>query len=304
MSAMSAMGAMGVRGGRDASAGGVAVCLAPGGVAARVARGGVAARVRAVRVRLAGACALMLVLGSVVVVARAWASGPPEGFPGYYSCIKAEKAGKAYTGQYTERVCETRAQPAGTGKYELQQAGSGTFEAAGRSATLLAYSSKGVFESVLCKHSISTGELLDDVHATGRITLERCVANEQKKTDPCGNVGLEAIQTRPLFTTLVWLNKSESEPGILLEGEAGQLASFKCGTEQVTLKGYLIGAIENTSKGHTITYATNASKQQAHRSIWVFGAEIRPLNMYTQAAGSETEATLQTSQTQKGTGAY
>jgi hypothetical protein len=282
------MGAMGVRvrGGLDVSA------------------GGMAARLRGARFRVAGACGVAVVLASVLVVAGAWASGPPAGFPGYYSCIKAEKAGKSYTGQYSERECKTRAQPAGTGKYELQEVDSGTFEVTGRSATLLAHSTKGALESVVCRRSISTGEFLGDVYATDRITLEGCVANEEKKTDPCGNVGLEAIQTEPLFTSLVWLNKSESEPGILLEGEAGQLASFKCAGEQVTLKGYLIGAIENTSKGHTITYATNTSKQQAHRSIWVFGAEIRPLNMYTQATGSETEATLETTQTQKSTGAY
>jgi hypothetical protein len=252
-----------------------------------------------------GACVVAVVLSGVLAAADAWGNSPTGGFPEYYRCIKTEKTGKVFTGEYAERECETRAQPAKTGKYELQEVNSGTFETRGKSATLLTHSAMGVPESVVCKRSISTGEFLDsDVYATDKVTLEGCVGNGEKKTNPCGNSGLETIETQPLFTTLVWLNKSETEAGLLLEGEAEQLASFECGAERVALKGYLVGAIENTKKGHTITFAINASKEQAHRSIWVFGAENVSLNMYTQAGASHLESTLQATQAQAGTGAY
>jgi hypothetical protein len=273
-----------------------------GGVAGGVAAGRGAKAVK--RCGVVGVCVFVVVVLGVFVVGGASASAS-GGFPGYYRCVKAEKVGKAYTGEYSERECETKAVPAKTGKYQLQQVSSGSFEATGRGATLLTRSTKGVVESIVCKRSLSRGELLQsDVYATDKITLEGCVGNGEKKTDPCGNVGVEAIQTSPLFSTLVWLNKSSSEAGVLLEGEAEQFAKFKCGAEQVDVQGYLIGAIENTRKGHSIVYALNASGQQAHRSVWVFGGEILSLCLYTQTPAPQTETTLQATQTQAGTGAY
>jgi hypothetical protein len=259
-------------------------------------------RSRRSRIVDAGVCVLVV---CVVVVAGASSASAAGGFPGYYRCIKAEKLGKAYTGEYTEKECKTKATPANTGKYDLQEVDSGLFEATGKSVTLLAHSTRGLAESILCKRGVSRGELLDsDVYATDRLTLEGCVGNDEKKTDPCGNATAEEIQTSALFSTLVWLNKSASEPGLLLEGEAEQFAVFKCGAEQVDVRGYLVGAIENTRKGHTITYALSTSGQQAHRSAWIFGAEIIALNLYTQTGATQTETTIQTTQTQDGTGAY
>ncbi len=276
------------------------------GMIGREAAGGcwalrVAERLRRLRVACAGASVLAVCV-FVVVGASASAAG---GFPGYYRCIKAEKLGKTYTGEYSEKECKTKASPADTGKYELQELDSGLFEAAGKGVTLLAHSTRGVVESIVCKRGVSRGELLDsDVYATDRLTLEGCVGNEEKKTDACGNTTAEEIQTGELFSTLVWLNESASEPGLLLEGEAEQFAAFKCGAEQVDVRGYLVGAIENTRKGHTITYALNAGGQQAHRSAWIFGAEILALSLYTQTGATQGEATLQATETQAGSGAY
>ena len=126
----------------------------------------------------------------------------------------------------------------------------------------------------------------------------------EKKTNPCGNVGPEAIEAKPLFSTLVWLNGGETEAGILLEGEGEQIAKFKCGAEQSDLEGYLVRAIENTKKGHTITFSLNASKEQARMSISVFGGEIVSLHLYTQASAGESESTLEAVETQSGTNVY
>lgn len=250
---------------------------------------------------IAGACLLAVIaLGAASASASASAV-----FPGYFRCFKTEKAGRSYTGEYTEKACQTKASAAKTGKYELQDVDSGTYEAVSKGVALITRSTKGVAESIVCKLSVSRGELLaSDVYATDKMTLERCIGNGAKKTDPCGNVGLEAIETKPLFSTLVWLNGSESEAGILLEGEGEQIAKFKCGAEQVDLEGYLVGAIENTNKGHTISFSLNADKEQARRAIWVFGAEIVSLYMYTQPRTGQSESTLETVETQSGMGVY
>jgi hypothetical protein len=263
---------------------------------------GAAGRREAMRFRIAGACLFVVfALGA----ASASAAAAERAFPEYYRCTKTAKVGKTYTSEYTEKACKTKASPANTGRYERQAVGSGTFEATGKGVTLITHSTIGVAESVACKLGVSRGELLaGGVYAADKLTLEGCIGNGEKKTNPCGNVGPEAIEAKPLFSTLVWLNGGETEAGILLEGEGEQIAKFKCGAEQIDLEGYLVGAIENTKKGHTITFSLNASKEQARMSIWVFGGEIVSLHLYTQASAGESESTLEAVETQSGTNVY
>jgi hypothetical protein len=254
--------------------------------------------------RVAGACMLVVFAIGASMAASVAADEPTGESPQYFSCIKTEKVGKAYSGEYTERECKTKASPPMTGKYELREVESGTFETTGKGATLITRSTKGVAESIACKVGKSRGEFIDsDVYATDKLTFEKCRSNGEK-SDPCGNVGAEAIETKPLFSALAWLNRGKAEAGILLEGEGEQVAKFKCGTEQVNLEGYLVGAIEDTRKGDTITFAVNARDEQARRSIWMFGAEIVSLALYTQQGASQIESTLETVEAQSGTGVY
>jgi hypothetical protein len=245
-------------------------------------------------------CLLAIFAIGASVVASASAHALAGEFPEYYKCVKTEKVGKTYSGEYTEKACDTKISPAKTGKYELQEVASGTFEATSRSAALITRTTSGVVEDILCKLGHSRGGLDGAVYATEKLAFEKCRANGEK-ADLCANVGLETIETRPLFSALAWLNKGRTEAGILLEGEGEQIAKFQCGNEQVNLEGYLVGAIENTRKGHTITFAVNSSKEQAHRAAWVFGAEIVGLNLYTQAGVHHTESTLEAFEVQSGT---
>lgn len=277
------------------------------GAGTEISRTPAAGRGKVRRARIAGLCLLSVCAIAIAAAASVPASAATGPFPEYARCVKTEKVGKTYTGEYTERECETNASPAKTGKYERQEASSGTFEAAGKGATLITHSTKGVAESIVCKRTASRGELLaSDVYATDRTTFEGCVGNGEKKTNLCGNVGgLEVIQAEPLFTSLVWLDKGGSEPGIFFEAEGEQVAKFKCGTEQVDLRGYLVGTVQNSKKGHTITFAVNSSRQQAHRSVWVFGSESRSLYLYTEPKAKErVESTLEAVEEQKETGVY
>lgn len=248
-------------------------------------------------------------------------------FPVYVRCVgasqetvhwqpgKAPKEKTVYTGAWADKACTTPdtkdafrtkgSHPGPEGRYEREEADSGTFEATGKDATFVTHSTKGVAESVACKLAVSRGEFFDsDVYATDRMIFEGCVANGEKKTDLCGNAGPEVIKSEPLFSALVWLDKARSEPGVLLEAEGEHIATFKCGAEQVDLEGYLIGTVEDAKKGHTITFALNAAKQQAHRSVWLFGSEIVGLNLYTLSGTHHVESTLEAVETQSGTGVY
>lgn len=265
---------------------------------------------RAGRTWIARLCVLGAAFAAGPLLAASASASEPGHFPEYARCVKTEALGRRYSGKYTEKACLTKATPteiqeAKKNRYELEGVSSGVFEGASKKgATILTDGVKGAAESVLCTKAVDRGTFESAVYATYEILFEGCVGNGEKKTDPCGNkAGPENIETEPLYSTLVWLNRGESEPGLLLEPESEQVAEFKCGAEKVDLDGYVVGAIENTKKGHTVTFAL-AGGQQAHRSIWVFGSEVRSLNLYTLSGTKHVESTLETVETQGGTGVY
>jgi hypothetical protein len=247
-----------------------------------------------------GLCVVAVCGFGVVVVASAFAEGGPEGSaPGYYRCVKAKKEGKVYTGRYGEKECLTGASPANTGKYELETVKSGKFEGKSKKSTLTVHTTKGVAVTVVCKKDKSRGEIVGENEVVlETITFEDCVGNGSK-SDPCGNVGPETIETNPQEGLLVWLNEAATEPGELLAGE--HFAVFKCGGEEVVVDGFVVGtATLAGKKGPTITFALNGSKQQAVKTFW-FAGFLGPFNLYTEPnAGEQLEATLESVEAQKG----
>ena len=180
----------------------------------------------------------VIAFGGIGASALGAPANAATGFPEYAQCLKTERLVKSFTGEYTEKECKTVANPAKTGKYERWEKDSGTFEATNKAATFITRTTKGVMKSTVCKGGVSRGEFLaGDVYATDKLAFEGCVGNGEKKTDPCRNVGLETLETEPLFSTLVWFNRGDQEPGLLLEAQGEQFARFKCGTEHVNLDG-------------------------------------------------------------------
>lgn len=263
------------------------------------------------RARIAAAL-LALVFAGGALLAPAASASEPGMFPAYATCVKLEKIGKKYAGGYTDNECMTPAtaaeqQEGKHNRYERREVSAGPFEAASRhGATIATHGMNGTTESVVCKKGLVRGAFEEsDVYASQKMIFEKCFANGEK-SDPCGsqNKGAEEIESQPLFSALVWLSGPRTEPGILLEAEGEQVARFKCGSERVDLEGYLVGAIEDTKKGHTITFALSASGQQAHRSAWLFASEVPRLALYTQDGKAHLEATLQAVEEQPGTGVY
>jgi hypothetical protein len=242
-----------------------------------------------------GLCVLAAcVVGAVASASALALGGPGDAVPGYYKCVKAKKVGKTYTGEFSEKECLTAA--GGTGKYELEVVESGKFEGKSKVTTLTTHTTKGVAVVVVCKKDKSSGEIVSENEVVEEtIAFEDCAVGKEK----CGNVGPETIETAPRSGLLVWLNEAKTEAGILLSGK--HFATFKCGTETVEVDGTLEGTVTIAGKkGPTITFAVNAGKEQAEKSIWLEGP-AGPFNLYTEPnPGERLETTLASVETQKG----
>ena len=218
--------------------------------------------------RILGLALLALFAFAALAAASASAEGGPEGgTPGFNKCVKAAKVGKAYTGKYTDKECKTTS-PENTGKYEVESVTSGKFEAKSKTSVLTTHTTKGVPVVITCKKDKAKGEIIfENEVVEENVTFEDCTANGVK-TDTCGNVGPETIETEPQEGELVWLNSGRTEAGILLAGS--HFAKFKCGTEEVEVNGFVEGTVSlGGKKGPTIRSRSTAPKNRLRRrSIW------------------------------------
>jgi hypothetical protein len=239
------------------------------------------------RIKIVGLCLVAVFAFSAVAAASASASERPE----YKKCGKAPKVGKTYpTGEFSNKECTTAAPG---GKYRLEEVPAKTaFTSKSKAATLTVAG-----KVVKCKKDTDKGEILEQFSATVQITFEGCAINGNKK-EPCGTEG--KIETKLLNVGLYFLNESNTESGVALNAEEGPFAEFKCGTETVTIEGYLIGSVKNSKKGETISFVVTGGKQ-AHKTVWVFG-EMEPPGL-TAGGG---EVTLETTDEQgpKGIGVF
>lgn len=113
------------------------------------------------------------------------------------------------------------------------------------------------YKGIDCKSVSATGEV------TSKTTLDKLVVewNEcANGLEKCYNVEkTSTIKSEPLTGTLVYINKSSKEVGLILEKEtqtekeklSGKplWATIKCGGSSLNLKGHLIGSMSSTHEG-------------------------------------------------------
>jgi hypothetical protein len=109
------------------------------------------------------------------------------------------------------------------------------------SSGLSKLSTEGLPE-IECKTSSATGSLTSATKGEVTVTFHEC-ATEGKK---CGNVSAGTIQTKPLETTVGWINKAKGEAGVDFIGKTGETtngseAEFECEGLAVKVKGSVIG---------------------------------------------------------------
>lgn len=198
-------------------------------------------------VRMLGLCLVAIFAMSAVASASAWAEGRPE----FKNCAKASKVGKEYAGHYSDKGCTVAAEH---GKYEREEVKEGTPYASKTKAVTINVKGK----AVKCKKGADSGVIHNQFGGEETFTLSDCAVNGNK-AESCGASG--TVKTDPLTTALYFVNKAETQPGIAIYGTEGVFAEFKCGTENIVIEGILLGAVTNTTKGQTDTFAISGGKQ-------------------------------------------
>ncbi len=272
-------------------------------------------------VRTLGLCLVAVFAFSAVAAATASAARPE-----YKKCAKAgketvewkegapphEKAKKkaVYTGAWENKECTKEdttdvyrskgANPGPEGKYEQLEVAE-PFTSKSKTATFT-FTAGGKPVTVICKKDTDAGEILDQFTDTEKITFSDCTISGTKTK--CGNVAEGTIETEQLTSNLYFLNEGETEDGVALANEeTGVFASFKCGSETITLEGFLLGSVTNDgTKGETITFTTNGSGEQAHKGVWFGDHELGPLSL--ESEGQEATLTTTDEQGPKDVGVY
>lgn len=229
-------------------------------------------------IKMVGLCLAAAFAFGAIASASALASGQPS----YKLCAKAAKVGKSYTGEYTEKDCKTHASPAKTGKYELDAVTPGTKFTSKLKGSVFHADGK----EVVCKKGVDTDTIVSSISDEDTITFEGCYILVGKEKVSCGSAG--KVKSETLDSELYFTNRAETELGVVLEGSGGGTwVTFTCGSETITISGYVLGAVSNTSSGEAITFAVSSGKQ-ALREATVNGLTF---TLYLESGGKE--ATLE-----------
>jgi hypothetical protein len=254
------------------------------------------------KIKVLGIC-LAAVFG---VCAVASASAMAENLPEYKACVIAKKnpMTKKYEGEYDGKLCtatptkteEESAAKTGKKYDRIAVAPGTTFAATGTAVTITADGT-----AVKCKHGNGKGEILNEFEAVEKLTFTECTAKVGKVTEPCGKAG--TIETNPVENNLYFINAEETEPGVAFSSEGGGVVmEFNCGAKAISIEGFVVGTVINGAKGQIIAFAVNAKKEQARKTVWLFGSETGGLSWLS----GEHEATLVMKDTQGpvGVGVY
>lgn len=249
---------------------------------------------------------LGLIIGAMLALGAVVASGASAAPLEYRTCVKAAKSGKLYTGKYLNKTCTEEASKAQIeagklNKYESQAAPEeDPFTGKSKAMTLVAGG-----KTVICKKTVSSGELTFERFAKESYTFEKCGVNGSTKA-PCNSPAAAAgtIQTGALRTGLVFLDAGETKLGVILTSVEGPVFEVKCGTETIVVNGRTFGSAANTTKGTAFTFATSGGKQ-ALNSFFFEGEEFGPFTLFTENEKEEqTEATLTLTSEQGPKGVY
>jgi len=137
------------------------------------------------------------------------------------------------------------------------------------SSGLSKLSSTEVLPEIECKTSTAAGTLTTATKGEVQVTFHEC-AEEGKK---CGNISAGTIQTKPLETTVGWINKSSGQAGVDFIGKTGENttgseAEFECEGLSVKVKGSVIGKSTPTNTMATegkVTLIGSKGKQEIEK---------------------------------------
>ena len=247
---------------------------------------------------------LSLLMGAVFVLAALVATSASAAPLEYRSCVKAAKSGKLYTGKYLDKECTKAASKAQIeegklNKYESQLAPEeDPYTGKGKAATITAAG-----KTVICKKTLSAGELTTERFTTATLTFEKCAIGKTPCKSPSAGSGV--IKSNVLHTGLVWLDGAETKLGVLIAGTlGGSLFEIECGGPLVQVKGRIVGSDANNKKGTAFTFAT-AGGNQALQEFFVEEEEFGPFALYTEnEAEEQVEATLSVTTEQGPKGVY
>jgi hypothetical protein len=184
------------------------------------------------RIRIVGLCLLAAFATTALAASAAQAAGPE-----YFSCVKAAKVGKTYTGQYSAKTCAMSGLKV-DGKYERASAVGITYTSKTKTATL---TTPGLGK-VVCRKATGVGTIVSATEDEDVVTFHDCETlgkschSLEPTVEPAGT-----IVTFPLMTKL----------GLIAPGEVGVdyyglplIAYFLCGEEVlITDSGSVIGVI-------------------------------------------------------------
>jgi hypothetical protein len=248
---------------------------------------------------------LGLLLGAIcalgALVAASASAAPLE----YRTCVKAAKSGKFYTGKYLNKECTEEAstkqiEEGKANKYESQVAPEeAPFTGKGKAMTLVAAG-----KTVICKKTVSSGELTTERFGKQTFTFEKCGVNGSTKAlcnSPAAAAG--TIKTAVLSTGVVFTNPAETQLGVIVTRTGGPIMEVVCGAETIVVKGRVIGSLANNKKGTVFTFATSGGSQ-ALQSFDFEEEEFGPFTLFTESGEEQHEATLTLTSEQGPKGVY
>ena len=232
------------------------------------------------RIKVVGLCLVAVFALGAVAAASAMAAKPAV--PAYEKCVKAAKVGKKYAGAFSNKECTNAA---AEGKYRLEQVDEKQKLPFTVKSKNTAFKVAG--DVVKCGAGKGKGEIAGEFYPAENVTITfaKCDVNGNKK-EPCEN-----ITTQPLHGELYYTSKEENAAEILLG--RGTFAEIKCGAKAFVVESEAIGTVKNSKKGQTMTFAVNASGEQALRYIWEGEHQINTFPDTLEYEGAK-EVTLET----------
>jgi len=200
------------------------------------------------RIRIVGLC-LVAVFAMAAVAASA-----AQAAPTYFTCVKAAKEGKTYTGKYTAKGCTNASKVETGGKYERASAVGVTMKSKSGTATL---STPDLGGKVVCSKSKGTGKVTGASTDEQLVEFEKCTSEGKKCTSSGAKAG--DIVTKPLATELVGSESAPEDRFTAIGGSGNYQAEFDCEGLLIRTKGFTDGLITSpaagtASKSSTVTF--------------------------------------------------
>ncbi len=251
------------------------------------------------RMRIVGLCLVAVFALSAVMAASASAA-----LPEYKVCLKAKKAGKLWTGHYTDKACSKHAtgaeEAAGkTNKYEREEwkkAKKFTFKGKNVNGTphnnivdpfgpnMVKGEKAQIKGTTTCTKEKVTGTVTGPKTEKWKTEYKGCEA----LNTPCNTAGKGSgiIETEELEGTLVYINKGTQTPGLRVKGlgPMGLLAQYECLNKglNVLVHGEIIAKPEGN-----VNFANKHAKTKAEEGPLQMQSNMYEEEAFTEGQGKE-----------------